>query len=142
MTKLDIIYQCEKLNILNKIDRKEIATFDGRLYYPIMCVSDLLDLEEREIMSVLKEYPYTSVDLEFQERKDTYVVHDGESATGRPLVMGVTWAGLKCLTMEMDDELMGSLARDLIVVEFEESNPKTMANYYMKTKARSIGLKK
>jgi hypothetical protein len=56
--------------------------------------------------------------------------------------MGVTWAGLKCLTMEMDNELMGSLARDLIVVEFEESNPKTMANYYMKTKARSIGLKK
>jgi hypothetical protein len=56
--------------------------------------------------------------------------------------MGITWFGLKCLAMEVDKPLMRDLARDLIIVEFEEQNPKSMANYYLKTKARSIGLKR
>lgn len=142
MTKLDIIDHSNKLNLLPRLDRNEVALFNGEPYFTIMSIADLLGLEERQILDTLRNYEFVCVDLEFQERKDTYVVHDGESATGRPLVMGVSWFGLKCLVMEFDKETTRELAHDIITVEFEFNNPQSLARYYQLSGNKSIGLNK
>jgi hypothetical protein len=135
LTKGDVLADTEKLSLLSQIDKREIARFNGEPYLPIVTLAALLDEDEQKLMKILAHHHFVSVDLEFQERKDNYVVHDGESATGRPLVMGVTWRGLKCLAMELDTEKARELARDIIIVEYEEQSPTRQMEFYEKQKA-------
>lgn len=148
LTRLDIIRESSRVSFLNQIAEAEIAVFHGEIYITLVSLAQFLELSELDILKAIKNYEWVTVDLEFDERSHRLTIHDGESYTGRPLVTGITWQGLKCLAMEFDTDLAKQLARDLIIVDFEYTNPARLATYYnriagsqVKT-APSFGLKK
>lgn len=132
ISRLDVIRNSSQLTLLQQIPETEIAVFQGEIFVTLASVAQLLALNEMDILKVFKNFEWVTADLEFDERSHRLTIHDGESYTGRPLVAGVTWLGLKCLAMAFDSEPVKQLARDLIIVDFEMSNPKRVAAYYIK----------
>jgi hypothetical protein len=148
ITRLDIIRESDRITVLNRIPETEIAVFHGEVYFTMVAIAAELELSEIEILKAIKHFAWVTVDLEFDERSHRLTIHDGQSYTGRPLVTGITWAGLKSLVMAFDTEKVKQLARDIIIVDFELTNPPRLAAYYTRTKGQPVpptlqfGLKK
>ncbi len=149
ITRLDIIRESDRLKLLKLIPETEIALFHSEVYFTLVSIASVLELQELEILKAIKHFEWVTVDLEFDERSHRLTIHDGESYTGRPLVTGITWTGLKSLVMAFDSEKCFQLARDIITVDFEVSNPPRLAAYYNRVKgsgaasaAPQFGLKK
>jgi hypothetical protein len=134
ITRLDIIRESDRLTVLNQIPETEVSVFHDEVYFTLASVAALLELQELDILKVIKNFEWVTVDLEFDERSHRLTVHDGESYTGRPLVTGITWTGLKSLVMAFNTQKCLQLARDIVTVDFEITNPPRVAAYYNRVK--------
>ncbi len=132
MITYDIIRFSKRIKLLNKIDHQDVALFNSDPYFAVPAVSALLSIPEKDIMAKMRLHEHISVDLEFHEADSTHVVHDGVSATGRPIVLGLTWRGLKMICAEFNSPKINQLAKDIVTVEYMASNPRTLAHYFSK----------
>lgn len=132
MIKLDVIRHSKRIKILNKIDEQDIAEFNSEPYVTVISIAEILKIPERDILAKIKLHEHITVDLEFLEAESKHVIHDGITATGRPIVTGLTWRGLKMICAEFAGDKINALARDIIIVDYISTNPRSLAHYFSK----------